>query len=803
MQSHAKVVIIGGGMMGVGLAYHLAEEGWKDVVLLEKGELTSGSTWHAAGQCPSFIGNYNMAKIHHYSNTLYPRLEAITGQPAGWHGCGGIRLATTQEEVDWFKYVSGFAANIGFHMEIIGPDRVKELNPWLNVDGVLAGAYTNMDGHVDPSSACNAMAAGARQMGATILRHTRVTDIETLPSGEFKIKTDKGDITCEHTVNAAGCYAREVGKWVDVETPITNMEHQYLVTEPLKEFRDTDLELPVMRDPATAGYYRQEQKAGLVGIYEHFGSREAWAGRGGYPEWESENELFEGDIDRIAPWLEKALERMPIFANAGIKRIINGAIPHTPDGNPLVGPAPGLRNFWQCCGSSIGIAQGAGAGKYLAQWMVHGDAEINMHCVDPRRFGVYATPNYTRAKSFDDYENMFETPLPGREIHAGRPNRMTPLYETLKAKGAVYTEVYGWERPKYFAPADFEENLQYRRNNVFELVAEECRAVRERVGIMDLSSFAKFDVSGLGAEAFLDRLTANKLPKKLGGVGLTHVLSENGRIEGEWTITRLKDDHFYVLSGAGTERQALDRLSLEEGADVAIANVTDAFGMLVVAGPKARDTLASLTKTDLSSSNFRWLSGQEVVIAGIPVRALRVNYVGELGWELHAPMAELKTLYDAIWASGESHGIADFGVQAVNSLRMEKGYRGYAAELTNEITLIEADCERFYAPQKGDFVGRSATEAVRKRGIITKLVYGEVAAKDCDIYGGEPVMQGDKVVGVCTSGGYGHTTSKSLAFAYVEPDTTGDLDVVVLGQRCALKLHAEPVWDPTNARQKV
>ncbi|MEF3047018.1 FAD-dependent oxidoreductase [Pseudotabrizicola sp. L79] len=802
MQSHAKVVIVGGGMMGVGLAYHLAEEGWKDVLLIEKGELTSGSTWHAAGQCPSFIGNYNMAKIHHYSNTLYPRLEELTGHPTGWHGCGGVRLATTEEEVDWFRYVSGFAANVGFQMEIIGPDRIKELNPWLDITGVLAGAHTTMDGHVDPASACNAMAVGARQLGATIVRHNRVTGINRLPSGEFEVMTEQGNVICEHVVNAGGCYAREVGAWLGVETPITNMEHQYLVTEPLTAFQGIDTELPVMRDPATAGYYRQEQKAGLVGIYEHFGAKEAWAARGGFPEWQSENELFEGDIDRISPWLEKALERMPIFANAGIKRIINGAIPHTPDGNPLVGPAHGVPNFWQCCGSSIGIAQGAGCGKYLAQWMVHGDAEINMASVDPRRFGAYATADYTRAKSFDDYHNMFETPLPGREILAGRPSRVTPLYETLKAKGAVFTEVYGWERPKYFAPAGFAEKLQHRRTNTFDLVAAECRAVRERVVVMDLSSFAKFDVTGPGAEALLDRLTANKLPKKAGGINLTHVLSDAGRIEGEWTITRLGADRFYVLSGAGSERQALDHLTAAAGDDVTIANVTDVFGMLVLAGPKARDVLAPLSDADLSNPSFRWLSGQEIMIAGVPVRALRVNYVGELGWELHAPMAELAKLYAAIWAEGQAHGIADFGSHAVNSLRIEKAYRGFGAELTNEITLIEADSERFFAPDKGPFKGRDATLAARANGIATRLVYAEVAATDCDIYGGEPVMQGDKVVGVCTSGGFGHATGKSLTFAYLNPDATGALEVVIMGQRRALTLLAEPVWDPTNARQK-
>lgn len=802
MKSQCKVVIIGGGMMGVGLLYHLAEAGWTDCVLIEKGELTSGSTWHAAGQCPSFIGSYNMAKIHQYSNTFYPKLEELTGQPAGWHGCGGIRLATTLEEVDWFRHVAGFAANVGFHMEVIGLNRIAEINPWLDLTGVLAGAYTKDDGHVDPSSACNAMAIGARNFGATIVRRNRVLDINILPNGEFEVVTEQGNITCEHVVNAAGCYAREVGAMAGVHTPITNMEHQYLVTEALEEFKATDTELPVMRDPHTSGYYRQEQKAGLIGIYEHVDSREAWANRGGSPEWDAENELFEGDIDRIFPWLEKALERMPIFANAGIKKVINGAIPHTPDGNPLLGPVHGLKNFWQCCGASIGIAQGAGCGKYLAQWMIKGQSEINLRELDPRRFGAYADANYTRAKSFDDYEHMFETPLPGREIHAGRPNRVTPLYEKLKAKGADYTEVFGWERPKWFSLDGRTEILGYRRNNIHDVVGDECRAVRERVGVMDLSSFAKFDVAGPGAEALLDKITSNRLPKKTDGINLTYVLSDAGMIEGELTVTRFGDDLFYVLSGAGTELEVLDKLRMNAGDDVTIANVSDNYGMLVVAGPKSRDTLAKITDADLSNTAFRWLSGQEIDVAGVHCRALRVNYVGELGWELHAPMAELETLYDAIWNAGEEFTIADFGVYAVNSLRMEKAYHGLGSELTNEITLIEADCERFYTPTKRGFIGREATEARKAEGITTKLLYFEVAATDCDIRGGEAVMQGDKVVGVCTSGGYGHATGKSLAFAYVEPGCNDGLDVIILGERQVLHLLGEPAWDSTNARQK-
>ena len=399
---------------------------------------------------------------------------------------------------------------------------------------------------------------------------------------------------------------------------------------------------------------------------------------------------------------------------------------------------------------------------------------------------------------------MFETPLPGREIHAGRPNRVSPLYDVLKSKGAVHAEIFGWERPRYFAPNEFEETLQYRRNNTFDIVAAECRAVRERVGVIDLSSFAKFDVTGPGAEALLDRLIANRLPARAGGITLGHVLSDAGRIEGEWTITRLADDRFYVLTGAGAERQALDHLTAAgaAGNEATVTNVSDDFGMLVVAGPRARDVLAPLTDTDLSNAGFRWLSAQEIEVAGVPVRALRVNYVGELGWELHAPMAALRTLYDAIRATGQPHAIADVGAQAVNSLRMEKGYRGFGTELTNEITLIEADCTRFYAPDKRIFRGRTETEARRAQGVATRLTYGEVAATDCDIYGGEPVMLGDRVVGVCTSGGYGHATGKSLAFAYVDPEVTAGLEVVVLGERRAFTLRDRPAWDPTNARQK-
>ena len=803
MKTHARVVIIGGGMMGAGLLYHLAKEGWSDCVLVEKGELTSGSTWHAAGQCPSFVGSLNLAKIHHYGNTLYPKLEAETGQYVSWHGCGGIRFAMNQEELDWFRYVKGFAPNVGFDMEIIGPNEIKNINPFVDVNGVLAGAYTTMDGHVDPAGCCNALAAGARQMGATIYRHNRVLDVKPSASGDWDVVTEQGTITAEHVVNAAGCYADQVGAWVGLNVPFTNMKHHYLVTEPIQAFIDRDVEMPVMRDPYCSAYYRQEQKAGLIGIYETTGSREAWDGSG--PAWASESELFEAELDAILPWVERVMERMPIWAESGIKRIVHGAIPHTPDSNPLLGPAPGLRNYWMCCGASIGIAQGGGCGHYLAQWMVHGDAEINMLEFDPRRFGDFATADYTRTKSFQDYEHMYALHVPGEERPAGRPARVSSLYDKLAAKGAVYTEAAGWERAKWFAPDGVEEETGFRRTNVFDYVAVESQAVRERVGLLDLSSFAKFDVTGSDAATLLERLFANRMPKRDGGIVLAHMLNDTGMIQGEATITRLAPDRFYVLSGAVAELRDYDRLvqGVRDGEDVTITNLTDDYGVLVLSGPRSRDVLSALTDAPLTSDAFPWLTGQEITVAGVALRALRVSYVGELGWELHAPMADLPRLYDALMKAGAPHGIADFGVYALNALRMEKAYKGWGSELTNEITMIEADMGRFLKLDKDDFVGRDATLQRKDNGIDLSCVYVEVDAEDADARGNEPVLDNGKTIGVVSSGGYGHAVGKSLAFAYVEPSYTApgtEFDIVILDQARRARVLAEPVYDPKNER---
>lgn len=790
--------------MGVGLLYHLAEEGCTDSLLIEKGELTSGSTWHAAGQCPSLVGNYNLAKIHAYSNSLYPKLEEMTGQYVSWHASGGIRLARHKDDLEWFKYLHGISQSVGFEMEIIGPSEIKNLVPSLELDDVIAAAYTTGDGHADPSGLTHAMARAATNLGASIERHNRVIDINLLANGEWEVITEKGRVVAEVVVNAAGCFARQVSQMVGSDMPLVNMEHHYIVTGNIAEFEDSDIELPVIRDPRASAYIRQEQKSGLIGIYEGEHMTEAWAPKG-YPPWESDSELFPDDLERLMPWLGHAMERLPILEEAGIKRIVNGAIPHPPDGPPYLGPVAGLKNFWLCCGSSFGIAQGAGCGKYLAQWMLHGDSEINMTGFDPRRLGVYADADYARVKGFQDYRMTYATPLPGEELPAGRAQRTSPLYEQLQAKGGVFTETFGWERPKWYAPDGVAEEYSYHRNNVFDIVRDECMAVRERVGILDLSGFAKYDVTGTDAEAFLNRICANRMSKKIGGIVLAHILSVNGRILGEVTITRMSDTHFYLLSAAGAELRDLDHLlqGRNDDEDVAINNITDDRGVLVLAGPKARDVLATLTEADLSNESFRWLTAQEITIAGVPLRALRVNYVGELGWELHPAMADLPQLYDAIFAAGQTAGIKDFGLYAVNSLRIEKGYRGWGAELTNEVTMIDADMERFLKLDKEDFTGKTATVAQAEEHRTLQLIYFEVDATDSDVRGNEPIFHNGKCVGLTTSGGFGHYVGKSLGFAYVPPelaDADTKLEVGLLDERCAAHILSAPAHDPRNER---
>jgi dimethylglycine dehydrogenase len=801
MKSQARVVIIGGGALGVGLAYHLAKEGWSDVVLVEKGELTSGSTWHAAGLIPHFIGSLSMAKIHYYGADLYKRLEEETGQATGWHGCGSLRLALNQDEVDWFHAVQGVLRQVGAECHLVGPEEIRKLHPLLDTEGVLLGCYTPGDGHTDPNGSTHAMAIGARRGGVEISLRNRVLDIERRPSGEWAVVTEQGTIVAEHVVNAAGSFAAQVGEMVGLKVPIVNIVHQFLVTENMAEVDALETEPPVTRDPRASCYYRQEQRGLIIGPYETEGAQ-PWGLDG--IDWGFDMELLPPEVDRLMPWLELAIKRIPALGTVGIKQVVSGPITHTPDDNFLLGPAAGLPNFWMCCGASIGITQGPGCGKYLAQWMVHGQTEINVREMDPRRFGDWAAGAYNLDKSIDAYHQMYQIHLPGEFREAGRPVKTTPVYDRLKDQGAVYAEAFGWERPKWFAPAGVEEGYSFRRSNAFEHVAAECKAVRERVGLLDLSSFAKLVVVGRDAEFFLNRISANRMPRRDGGIVLAHMLTDLGGIEGEATVTRVADGRFYLLSSIVAQLHDRDWLvqHIGTGEDVTVHDVTDETGVLVLAGPRSRDLLAGLTAQDLGNEAFPWLSAREIEVAGVPTLALRVSYVGELGWELHVPIDRMAELYDALMAAGEAHGIANFGVYALNSLRMEKGYKAWGAELTTEITPVEADIMRFVKLDK-DFIGRDAVLARQAQGTRTRLVLLTVDAGDADVLGNEPVYDGERLMGVTTGGAYGHAVGQSLAFAYVEPARAApgsEVGIDILGERRKATVLAEPPYDPQNKR---
>ena len=802
----ARVVIVGGGVMGVGLAYHLAHEGWTDVILLEKAELTSGSTWHAAGQITHSTSSFGLGKCVDYNIGLYSGgLEAETGQPVTWHGCGSFRLAYTPDEMDWLRHTLSVGRALGFSIELVGPDRVAALHPFYNLDGVIGALHTPDDGHVDPTNVTMAMAAGARALGVTIRRRCRATDIKR--SGDaWVVRTETGPIRCEHVVNAAGTYARQIGEWSGVLVPTTSMTHHYFVTEPVPEFADLDRELAVIRDDRmVSGYIRMEQKRGLIGIYEKENPNTVWED---HCPWDAENELFDPDYDRVMPWLEESMNRMPIFANLGLTREVHGAISHPPDGNPLIGPAAGVRNYWCCCGTQIGIGWGPGLTRELARWMVHGAADISMRDYDPRRFGDYATPRWQVVKAREDYCLRHEIPYPHFNRLAGRPVKPSPLYDRLKAKGAVFEEVFGHERPRWFARDGVERRDHYgfRRTPVHDVVGAECRAVRETAGIMDISAFTKVMVEGPGADAMLDRLVANRLPGKVGGIALTHMLNARGRIELETTVVRLRDDAYYLVCAAFFEQRLLDHIACHcADADVTVTNLSTDWAALALNGPRAREILGACTDAALDNTAFRWLSAQALSVGGQAVWALRMSYAGELGWELHVPSGNALAVYDALWEAGAALGLADYGSFAMNALRMEKGFKG-AGELTNEVTLAEADVMRFARLDK-DYLGAEATRASAGAGSLP-WVCAYLAIEpdgDEDGHGGEAVLLEGAVVGATASVAYGHTVGMILAFAYLKPHAARSgtvLDVVIAGRPRPARVLDAAAFDPESLRPR-
>lgn len=799
----ARVVIIGGGVHGASLLWHLAEEGWTDTVLVEKAELTSGSTWHAAGQITRSVADYTTAAFHHYAIELYEELEAKTGQAVSLHQPGGLRIAYNEAELDALKTHLGVGRYIGYPIELIGPSEMAEINPYYDFTDAIAAIWTEGEGHVDPSGVTMAFASGARAAGAQISRRNRVIEVNALANGEWSVVTEKGTITCEHVVDAGGCYADQVAALSGFRVPQANILHHYLVTEEIPALVDRDWEMPVMRDNRVAGYIRQEQTAGLIGIYEHAGAEEIWAD--GVP-WEAENPLFPADYDKIAPWLAEAFERVPIMGEVGIKRVVHGAITHTTDGHMLLGPAPGVRNYWLNTGSSIGLAWGPGAGRELARWMVHGSTELSLRGYDPRRFG-WTTREYIAAKCREDYEWMFRVHPPGEERLANRPVRASGLYEKLKAKRAMFGQAYGWEQPKWFVPQDqqLEDAHGWRRPDWYPAVRAECEAVRERVGVMDLSAFSKYEVTGADASTFLDRLTTGRIPIGVGRMALNYVLTEQGRIETEITVTKLNNDHYYVISGPMGESRDFDWFVQHVGADedVTVTDRTTEIGTIVIAGPHSRELLQRCTDADVSDEKFKFLSAQEITVGGVATRALRVGFTGARGWELHVALDDMEQLYDELFTQGADLGIADFGSHALNSLRMEKAYLT-RNELTHDIGPSQAGVEFFVKRDKGDFIGSDRLDDA-PTGNPWQLAYLDVAAADADCIGGEGVFVAGgadaEAIGLTTSGGYGFTVDKSLAFAYIhaahaQPGT--ELQVMILGELQSAVVLDGPTFDPGN-----
>ena len=835
MKTHARVVVIGGGVVGVGTLYHLVKKGWSDVVLVERNELTSGSTWHAAGLLPLFNMSYSVGQIHKASVALYEKLEEETGQVVGFSQCSNIRLARTEDRMDEYKYYAGVAKTIDIDVNMLTPDQVKEVWPLCNTDGLLGAIQHPRDGYIQPADLTQAMAKGARTGGAEIYRKTRVLAIEQQAGGEWLVKTDKGDITCEHVVSATGNFVRQTGQMVGLDIPVIPVEHQYIVTEPHPEIVERHKqglpEMGVLRESDSSWYMREENRGLLLGPYE-VGAPCCYVDS---PDDDAEYELFPEDLERLVPHIETAIERVPAFGEVGVKQVFNGAICYTPDGSPIIGPAWDLKNFWLNEGHSFGVTAAGGAGWQLAEWMVEGEPSIDMMGVDPRRFGPYASRGYLKAKNEEAYRNVFTVHYPDEERAEARPLKRAPCYDRMTDLGAVFGHVYGWERPNWFAPEGYglskeelatpdvltchnhppaaegerpKEKWSFRRSNYFEHVGKECLHVHEKVGLLDMSAFSKFEVSGPGAEEWLDGLVANRIPKKVGRIGLCHMLSLNGGVRAEFTIYRQAPQKFYLVSAGAMERHDFDYLykNLPESG-VSLQKITSQYGVLVLAGPRSRDLLQKVTDTDLSTANFPWLSGQFINVGWAQAHAIRVNFVGELGYELHHPIEMQNYIFDLLMKEGAQFELKPFGIRAMDSLRIEKAYRLIPRELSIEYAALESGLDRFVHLNKGSFIGRDALVEWQQKGFKNTLVQLEVHdVTHSDARGNEPIYHNGELVGRCTSGNYGWRVGKSLAIGMVPPALSAEgtkVEVEILGDRYAATIIPESPFDPDNERMRV
>ena len=809
MKSEARVVVIGGGVVGVSALYHLAKKGWgDDVVLLEKAELTSGSTWHAAGLLPLFNMSYSVGQIHKYSVRMYQELERETGQTVGFSKVGNLRLAMNQDRMDEYAQYAATARTIGVDVQFLTPGEIKKLWPLCNIDGLVGGIIHPEDGYIQPADLTQALAKGARSRGATIYRNTPVLNIEQLSSGNWLVQTANGDISCEHVISATGNYARKTGEMVGLDIPVIPVEHQYIVTEPHPELvrrrENGEPEMAVLRESDNSWYLREENGGFILGPYEK-GAPCCYVDG---PDPRAEYELFQEDIDRLAPHIEAAMERVPAFAEVGMKKVYNGAIAYTPDGNPIIGPAWGIDNFWLNEGHSFGITAAGGAGWQLAEWIVEGEPTIDMLGVEPRRFGDYATKDYLIEKNEEAYANVFVIHYPDEERPAARPRKTAPCYGRLKDMGAVFGQKFGWERANWFASDGMaqEDDWSFRRSKWFAAIGREIANVTTNVGVLDMTAFAKCRVSGPEAESFLEYFVANRLPQKIGGVGLCHALNTNGGIHTEFTILRESDDSFYLVSAGALRRLDHDYLQkhMPKTGGVEFTQLTETHGVLVVAGPKSRELLQRVSDADFSNEAFRWLTAKDIVIANAPVNAMRVTYVGELGWELHHDLEHQNDIFDALFAEGEDLGIKPFGIRAMDSMRFEKSYRMVGTELSIEYSAYESAMDRFIKADKEDFLGKEALLASQAAGLNNLLVTLEVKdVDDADALGNNVLTKDGEVIGRATGGGFGFRVNKSLALGMVRPEFSEpgtELKIDILGKNFDAVVIPDSPFDPKNER---
>ena len=808
MKSKAKAIVIGGGVVGVSTLYHLAAKGWDDSILLERKSLTSGSTWHAAGLLPLFNMSYSVGQIHKYSVRFYQELQDETGMDVGFRKVSNIRLASTQDRMDEYLQYKGVADTIGVEVNVLSPQEIKDCWPLVSTENLIGAIQHPEDGYIQPADLTQAFAKGARDKGAKIEINTNVISIKRSPNDTWIVETDKGHIECEHVISCSGNFARKTGKMVGLDLPVIPVEHQYIVTEQhplIKERKDKNLpELGVLRDSDASWYMREEAGGLILGPYEQ-GAPACYVDG---PDENSEYELFQEDLDRISDHIESAIFRVPIFGEVGVKKVYNGAIAYTPDGSPIIGPAWGLKNFWINEGHSFGVTAAGGAGWQLAEWIVNGNPTIDMLGVDPRRFGDYATKSYLIEKNEEAYANVFTVHYPDEERPAARPLRTAPCYERLKKMGGVFGASFGWERANWFAPNGVEaiDDWSFRRYSYHEHVGAEIQNMSKNVGLLDLSGFAKCRISGSSAENFLNFLVANKISKTIGRVSLCHALNSLGGVHSEFTITKESENSFYLVSAGAYQRLDHDWIKKNMPTDnsVIFEDLTNSKGVLVLAGPKSRELMKLVSKDNFENENFPWLTSQIVNIGNYPVLAMRVNFVGELGWELHHPIEYQNQIFDILFQHGSKLNLKPFGIRAMDSLRIEKSYRLPGRELSIEYAALESGLNRFVSENKGDFIGRDGLAEWKSKGLSYGFVTLEVHnVKDADALGNNPIYLDGKVIGRATSGGYGHRIKKSLVLAMINPSLIKiglKVKIDILGTKYDASIINESPYDPSNEK---